>query len=383
MEFEIDVCENVDNRKDANNVIVLRNGEVSYNHFFHNMLQANVPCIIRNVTENWEASSKWVENKVPNINYLEEKYGSLSVCVYNCSQRFFNSQKSNNDILKNYLNYWNKERNNKCLYLKDWHLKLQSKSDEFYKVPIYFGSDWLNEYYIKCENDDYRFVYLGPKNSWTPFHADVFTSYSWSANVCGQKKWLILPPGEENRLKDNFGNLPYDISNMRDSINCMEVIQNPGEAIFIPSGWYHQVWNLEDTISINHNWFNGCNILTVWESLNHNLSNVIKEIEHCKEMEDFENHCQVMLNALFGMDHKKFLEILKFIALSRVDMLRNKALRVLFHGHIIGINHILFDLKQIKFVLEQFLNCDLNFSSLFVEDNVEDILNKIYCSLES
>lgn len=34
---------------------------------------------------------------------------------------------------------------------------------------------------------DYRFVYLGPAGSWTPLHADVLRSYSWSANVAGRK----------------------------------------------------------------------------------------------------------------------------------------------------------------------------------------------------
>ena len=33
-----------------------------------------------------------------------------------------------------------------------------------------------------------------------------------------------------------------------------KVVQEAGETIFVPSGWYHQVTNLVDTVSINHNW---------------------------------------------------------------------------------------------------------------------------------
>lgn len=29
----------------------------------------------------------------------------------------------------------------------------------------------------------------------TPFHADVIRSFSWSANVCGRKKWLLVQAG--------------------------------------------------------------------------------------------------------------------------------------------------------------------------------------------
>ena len=61
--------------------------------------------------------------------------------------------------------------------------------------------------------------------------------------------------GEENLLKDKFGNLVYDINSedIRDpekypGFAKLEkkfiVTQNPGEIIFVPSGWHHQVHNM-------------------------------------------------------------------------------------------------------------------------------------------
>lgn len=134
--------------------------------------------------------------------------------------------------------------------------------------------------------DDYRFAYMGPKGSWyeqfsiimtkptldffllirltfppirTPFHADVFRSYSWSANICGRKKWLLYPPGQEEFLRDTHGNLPYDVTSaeLRDrglyphseeACQPLEIIQEAGEIIFVPSGWHHQVYNLVRTL---------------------------------------------------------------------------------------------------------------------------------------
>ncbi len=94
----------------------------------------------------------------------------------------------------------------------------------------------------------------------TPFHVDVFTSYSWSVNICGEKKWILFPPGEERKLKNKFGNLPHDVSYLEDpnnnegngNLKFILVIQNVGDAIFVPSGWHHQVWN---TVS-HQNFFN-------------------------------------------------------------------------------------------------------------------------------
>ena len=71
--------------------------------------------------------------------------------------------------------------------------------------------------------------------------------------------------------RDNLGNLAFDVDSIEESkkstLNKIVMIQDEGEIIFVPSGWYHQVCNLEDTISINHNWFNGCNIETVYHNL--------------------------------------------------------------------------------------------------------------------
>ena len=44
----------------------------------------------------------------------------------------------------------------------------------------------------------------------------------------------------------------------------LEAVQERGEVMFVPSGWHHQVHNLCDTVSVNHNWFNWCCLRQVW-----------------------------------------------------------------------------------------------------------------------
>lgn len=210
----------------------------------------------------------------------------------------------------------------------------------------------------------------------TPFHADVFTSFSWSVNICGTKKWIFIPPGEENKLKDKFGNLLYDVTNSLNSVKHFEVIQKAGEAVFVPSNWHHQVWNLEDTISVNHNWINGCNIDTMWHSLSDHLISVKNEIKDCMDMPDFEDHCQLMLKASFGMDFEEFYTFIVYIAKKRIDLLKNGKVLHLPEQRILGRNHARFDLLCIYDVLKM-LSEHEDVTKLSNFENIDNVRKKI------
>lgn len=87
----------------------------------------------------------------------------------------------------------------------------------------------------------------------------------------------MFPPGTEPRLKSS-GEVTSDVRQWFDSCkqpnvpnpdlvdkslvaSALVFEQEPHEALFVPSGWYHQVENLDlATVSINHNWFNGTNL---------------------------------------------------------------------------------------------------------------------------
>lgn len=161
-------------------------------------------------------------------------------------------------------------------------------------------------------------------------------------------------------MRDGFGNLPFDINdetyqnNIRDkNIRSIEVIQRTGQTLFVASGWHHQVWNLEDTISINHNWFNGCNIHCILNAMISKFNAVLREIDDCKDMDGFEEHCQLMLKSDFGLDFHMFLDILKCILANRLEILRKNA-NVVLNECKLGRRHSVYDLKAIHRVLKDF-----------------------------
>lgn len=96
--------------------------------------------------------------------------------------------------------------------------------------------------------------------------------------------------------------------------NPIYVTQEAGEAIFVPSGWYHQVKNVEDTISINHNWFNGYNLQHIWQFFQREYAAVEKELEDLKEIglvgAEFKQQCQLVMKANTGTNYVEFREML-------------------------------------------------------------------------
>lgn len=122
-----------------------------------------------------------------------------------------------------------------------------------------------------------------------------------------------MPPGEELKLADKMGNLPNDIDEailVKNQVKYFTLTQNINETIFVPSNWYHFVKNTSDSVSINHNWFNSCNIMKIYKNLKKNLDQVEKEIEDCLNMQNFEEHTQVIIDS--GIEDKTPEDIVKY-----------------------------------------------------------------------
>ncbi|TRY68342.1 hypothetical protein TCAL_01405 [Tigriopus californicus] len=297
------------------------------------------------------------------IESLVPKHQMVPVSM--CDTQFFNSQKCEEMKMQEYQDYWRKLCSSKSStvspkYLKDWHFYRDCPNYKAYETPEYFCSDWLNEFCERDEapqKDDYRFVYIGPAGSWTPLHFDVFGSFSWSANIVGQKHWILFPPDEKLHLCDPRGQLLYDVEDsttrglpqMSQIRRRFDVIQNEGDVIFVPSLWIHQVRNVRPTISINHNWFNGANISVIVEEILAALKDVQAEIQDCRvgsSDQEWDELCEKVLKGNHGMSVGDLICLLEYVGKRRVQCLEG-TIQVSFDGRALTQNHCTFDLIAI------------------------------------
>ncbi|MES1909750.1 MAG: hypothetical protein MHM6MM_002445 [Cercozoa sp. M6MM] len=273
----------------------------------------NVPVLLENATAGWKCMQCWTTDsqsggRKVNVQYLSREYGTAKATLSNCSfqewettsvqegvtvakflqsldateveadvSRHFSVQEAVQEVYGAF-----QQHRSRAYYLRDLTLFRQCKSAmREFDLPAVFADDWFNAH---CDREmlaeDYRFVYLGAKDSYTPMHHDVMRSHSWSSNVFGTKLWIMLPPCDKHLLMDSTNT--HMISNLfhvdwpsvnttvprlqgdtqphflmaREALRRAVVfVQRAGDAVFVPSGWYHQVHNVGSiTASINHNW---------------------------------------------------------------------------------------------------------------------------------
>jgi hypothetical protein len=227
------------------------------------------------------------------------------------------------------------------VYLKDWHLAAAMRARPTELVPMFatprpltLCGDWLGEFCALRRDgggpadDDFSFVYLGPAGSTTLLHTDVLGSYSWSSNIVGRKRWVFFPPDQQPLLLDQHGRMVEDVRTV-DPVRFphfhtavrLELVQEGGETVFVPSGWYHQVENLEPTLSVNANWVGCCNIHQVLDVLRNDLALARSAISDCADAmgaAEFDAHCQMMLKANSGFDFWEFFLLLQTVARARL-----------------------------------------------------------------
>ncbi|KAK4690040.1 hypothetical protein P7C73_g43, partial [Tremellales sp. Uapishka_1] len=279
---------------------------ITYSDFLTKHLQPNLPLLLSSTeTSTWPSRSFSLASL--------RKYGAHVVPVANTLKRQYSEFERDERPLSEVLDLWEKhDPRGDGLYVKDWHLMDEIERDGgwvggVYSPPECFRGmsnmerrismalmsaqtdDWLNPPFLEtpskraAHSPDFRFTYLGPRDTFTPLHRDVYSSYSWSANVVGRKKWWIFPPDRLDNVKRD-GEFVFDVREMQDEGGGIVVIQEEGEVIFIPSGWYHQVLNLDFCISINHNFFSSPALPRVFESLREAQKRVEESIYDVKEM---------------------------------------------------------------------------------------------------
>ncbi|GAB5588531.1 hypothetical protein Unana1_03431 [Umbelopsis nana] len=292
---------------------------VSKEGFIEKYERPELPVVILNLTKGWPAEQNW------NRENLLRQYGSQTFKVgedddennvYVKMKHFFHyidndsriddsplyifdsgfekwgrgkKNKSKTSSVKSSTSSESSSRPSKRAKLENTEKKQRRTLLDDYQVPHYFSDD-LFHYAGEKRRPPYKWFVMGDARSGTGIHTDPLGTSAWNALLKGHKRWAMFPPGTPKDIIDPpmkpydheavswFATVfpkftkrddPEDPRSLGQKLGMIEVLQRPGETIFVPTGWAHVVMNLDFTIAITQNFCSATNIENVYLSARH------------------------------------------------------------------------------------------------------------------
>ena len=252
--------------------------ELSVPRFISDYEQPYIPCLISGLTSTWPAR---------HYTFASLAASPLRNCLFKCGED--DDGYSIKIKLKHFLDYAQAQRDDSPLYIFccafDEHPVSRAILGDF-TPPAYFTED-LFHLVGEAKRPPYRWFAIGPERSGSSLHIDPLATSAWNTLLVGVKRWVLFPPsapkalvkgdylkqrGEDNEASTYFIRILPRIKEEErrrvreggELLGMREVMQYPGETIFVPGGWWHAVLNLSDTIAVTQNYVSSVNFPAVW-----------------------------------------------------------------------------------------------------------------------
>lgn len=226
---------------------------VSRDEFFERYAIGSHPVVLTDLARDWPAMTRWSPQ------YLKEHFGHLQTDVQaerNADPKFEQNKLEHRRTMKvgdfvdqvlagGVTNDYYLTANNEVLRRPEFAPLL----DDIGSMPAYCRQDEV----ARSVN-----FWFGPAGTNTPLHHDTLMLFH--TQVVGRKRWRFISPLETPRVYNTYSVFsPIDIDNPDFArypafrgVKILDVVVEPGETVFLPLAWWHQVSGLDVSLSVSY-----------------------------------------------------------------------------------------------------------------------------------
>lgn len=237
---------------DKDNLVVKKIATPTSEAFLKHYWAANKPVVFKNFAKGWKATKAWA------LPELVKNYGDHVIEV-----------QMNREADKNFEP--NSIAHKAKVKLSEYVAKViaTESSNDFYMTAnnrvlehpackeLLQDIGPLPEYINRPSSNGVWHIWVGPKGTITPLHHDGACLVH--VQLIGSKRWKLMSPLQLPNVYNNLGvfskldihNIDYDQFPLMRNVEILEIDVNPGEAIFIPLGWWHGVTSLDKSVSLS------------------------------------------------------------------------------------------------------------------------------------
>ncbi|MCB2068035.1 MAG: cupin-like domain-containing protein [Erythrobacter sp.] len=215
--------------------------------FFRTYYAANRPVVLTGLVDHWPALAKW------SLDYLDQTVGHAVVEVQAERTSAADYEQA-------------KDRHKRTTPLRNITAAMRQveASNDFYLTayndtrnkaalaPLWADLGPISV--LQASGGQDGFFWLGPKGTLTPFHHDLTNNLL--VQVMGRKRCLLVPSWEVARMRNTVhcfsARSPADWDRDDPALPpLLECTIGPGDALFLPIGWWHHVEALDHSISMS------------------------------------------------------------------------------------------------------------------------------------
>jgi hypothetical protein len=232
---------------------VEKRSRVSRDEFITRYVRGCRPVVLTGVAHDWPAMQRWSPE------YIKQRYGHLMVEIQ--------AERHGDQLYE-----MNKLAHRREVRLADFVDRVESAgvsndeyltaNNELLRRPEFAGLlediGSLPEVCDRTKLAERSSFWFGPAGTVTPLHHDTLMLFH--TQVVGRKRWRLVSPLETPRLYNHYQVYSavdldkVDLNRHPDfaSVKVLDVVVEPGETMFLPLAWWHQVSSLDVSLSFSY-----------------------------------------------------------------------------------------------------------------------------------